>query len=296
QESLKLDAPLSVQALSRPGFFPFNKFSSVPLAIDAARQAFGESGGNDALKRLVIVPKCHVTRLRTRTYTLASGGIVQEVDGIDTGDAFLDLTGPIAGNSNRRPMVVLAMGAIESARLAALSVGGVPNASQIGANFMVHLRKNVAFSAALPALGLTDQELCALLVRCRGNIGATPVHFHLQITASALPAGSGASKSDALLFQNVPDLDNLRLFSEMPPGEVDVSIRAVGEMLPNLATNAVTVPVPSDNDEYTVPRASVSVVRSATDVQAMSLMDAAIDAVAQNVLGLTPPQPNAAAV
>src|SRR5262249_47788953 len=159
-----------------------------------------------------------------------------------------------------------------------------------------HLRKNVAFSAALPALGLTDQELCALLVRCRTNVGGTPVHFHLQITASALPAGSGASKSDALLFQNVPDLDNLRLFSEMPPGEVDVSIRAVGEMLPNMPTNAVTVPAPSDNDEYTIPRASVNVVRSATDVQVMNLMGAAIDAVAQNVFGLTPPQPNAGAV
>jgi hypothetical protein len=296
QESLKLDAPLSVQALSRPGFFPFNKFSSVPIAIDGARQAFGESGGNDAFKRLMIVSKCHVKRLRTRTYTLASGAIVQEIDGIDTSDGFLDLTGPIAGNSNRRPVVVLAMGAIESARLALLSVGGMPNAGQIGANFMVHLRKNVAFSAALPALGLMDQELCALLVRCRGIVGGTPVHFHLQITASALPAGSGPSKSDALLFQNVPDLDNLRLFSEMPPGEVDVSIRAVGEMLPNLPTNSVTLPVPSDNDEYTIARASVNVVRSATDVQVMSLMNAAIDAVAQNVFGLVPPQPNAAAV
>ena len=32
QDSLKLDAPLSVQSLSRAGFFPFNKFSSGPGA------------------------------------------------------------------------------------------------------------------------------------------------------------------------------------------------------------------------------------------------------------------------
>jgi hypothetical protein len=133
--------------------------------------------------------------------------------------------------------------------------------------------------------------LCALLVRCRGEIfkgtpQATPVHFHLQITASALPAGSGAGKSDALLFQNVPDLDNLRVLSEMAPGEVNVSIRAVGEMLPNLQNNAVTVPLqPSDNDEFVVPRASVSVVRSPADVEAMKLMDAAIDAAAQQIFG-----------
>jgi choline dehydrogenase-like flavoprotein len=292
QDSLKLDAPLSVQSLSRAGFFPFNKFSSVPGTIAAARQAFGESGTNDAIKRLMIVPKCHVKSLRTRTYTVATGAVIQEIDGIDTGDGFIDLTAPIGGNVNRRPQIVLALGAIESARLALLAVGNgpnaVPNAGLMGRNFMVHLRKNVTFTANLPALGLTDQEVCALLVRCRATIAGTPVHFHLQITASALSAGSGAAKSDALLFQNVPDLDNLRLFSETAPGEVDVSIRGVGEMLPNQPNNVVTVPLnPPDNDEYTVPRANVGVVRSATDVQVMTLMDASINAAAQQIFGKT---------
>jgi hypothetical protein len=106
QESLKLDAPLAVQALSRPGFFPFNKFSSVPLGVTAARQAYAESGGNDFFKRLMIVPNCHVKRLRTRAYTLASGAVVQEVDGIETSNDFIDLSGTIAGNTNRRPLVV----------------------------------------------------------------------------------------------------------------------------------------------------------------------------------------------
>lgn len=65
-DSLKLDAPLTVQATTRPGFFPFNKFSSVPVGITAARSAVGESGaGNDAFKRLMIVPNCHVIRVRT---------------------------------------------------------------------------------------------------------------------------------------------------------------------------------------------------------------------------------------
>jgi hypothetical protein len=40
-DSIKLDAPLAVQAQTRAGFFPFNKFSSVPLAIAAARAAIG---------------------------------------------------------------------------------------------------------------------------------------------------------------------------------------------------------------------------------------------------------------
>ena len=84
----------------------------------------------------------------------------------------------------------------------------------------------------------------------------------------------------------MPDLDNVRIFSETAPGEVDVSIRAVGEMLPNPQNNAVTVPLqPADNDEYIVPRASVRLVRSPNDVQAMTLMDAAIDGAAQQIFG-----------
>ena len=203
-------------------------------------------------------------------------------------NGFIDLTGPISGNPNRRPVVVLAMGAIESARLALLSASGVPNANQIGANFLVHLRKNVSFTAVLPAaLALKDQELAALLVRCRANLAdGSPVHFHMQISASALPTGSGGGRSDALLFQSVPDLDDVRIFSETAPGEVDVSIRAVGEMLPNLQNNAVTVPLqPPDNDEFVIPRGSVSVVRGPTEVQVMNLMDTVIDAVAQQVFG-----------
>jgi hypothetical protein len=288
-DSLKLDAPLSVQAVTRPGFFPFNKFSSVPLGITAARAAYGEAGLNNAAKRLMIVPNCHVKRMFTRSYGVATGATVQEVIGLDTGNGTLDLSGPILGNGNRKPVVVLALGAIESARLALLSVAGVPNGNQMGANLLVHLRKNVSFTVPLPAgLALTDQELSALLVRCRANRGdGTPVHFHLQVTASAVPAGAGGGgRSDALLFQSVPDLDHVRLFSETAPGQLDVSIRAVGEMLPNLANNAVTVPVPGDNDEYQVARATVRVIRSAHDIDAMALMDATVDAVAQQVFGV----------
>src|SRR5262249_46270676 len=64
------------------------------------------------------------------------------------------------------------------------------------------------------------------------------------------------------------------------------SIRAVGEMLPNQPGNAVTVPLqPPDNDEYTVPRATVGLVRSGTDNQVMNQMDASINAAAQQIFG-----------
>ncbi len=304
-DSLRVDAPLAVQILSRPGFFPFNKFSSVPLGIDAARRAFRDAkdkiGNTD--KRLMIVPDCHVKGLRTRTYMLATGASVQEIDGVfvrskDTGDDFLDLSGAVQGDAQRRPIVILAMGVIVCARMALLTPGvaGAPNGSLVGNNLMVHLRKNSQFTVPIPAgLTLTDQELTALLVRCRTKINGAFVHYHFQISASALPVGSGAGSSDNLLFQSVPDLDNIRHFAETAPGEIDVSIRAVGEILPNPA-NGVTVPTAPglvDLDETQVPRASVVVVprtSGANNIESlvMSQMDQGIDFLAQNLFGATP--------
>src|SRR5262249_26545685 len=146
-------------------------------------------------KGLMIVVNCHVKGLRTRTYTLATGATVQEVDGIfvrskDTGDDFLDLSGPVQGNTQRRPVIVLAMGAIESARTALLTPGvaAAPNGGLVGNNLMVHLRKNAQLTVPIPsALSLKDLELTALLVRCRRKINNTNVHYHFQISASALP-------------------------------------------------------------------------------------------------------------
>jgi hypothetical protein len=189
RDAVKL-TPLAVQIQTRPGYFPFAKFSSVPLAVTAARDAAKQSNVIDANQRLMIVPNCHVKRLMTRSYTLATGVTVQEVSGIDISNGPLDLTAPIQGNANRRPMVVLAMGAVESALMALNSVGTVPNGALMGANFIVHLRKNVGFGAPLPA-GVSDAEL-ALLVRCRANSSGTPAHFHLQITAFADPPGTAA--------------------------------------------------------------------------------------------------------
>ena len=284
-QAIRLDAPLAVQIETRPGFFPYNKFSSVPLGLTAARDAATQSEGHDVNKRLMIVPNCHVKQILTRPYLLATGTTVEEVVGIDTSDGLVDIS-----QAGRRPVVVLAMGAIESARMAIVSAGDVPNAHLFGANLLVHLRKNVAFRVpGLPAgLTLKDQELTVLLVRCRADVNGTPAHFHLQITASALPPSHPQGGAEALLFQSVPDLDHVRLFTNTPPGVLDVVIRAVGEIFPN-AANRVTL---AGNDEYGIPRASVSLTRSGTEA-IMTAMDQAIDNVAPSVFGHST---NAAAV
>src|SRR5215467_11369706 len=63
KEITKLEAPLAVQSRTRSGFFPFNKFSAMPLLMRACRQSWLESGGDDARKRLMVVPDCHTSRL-----------------------------------------------------------------------------------------------------------------------------------------------------------------------------------------------------------------------------------------
>ena len=60
-------APLAVQG-SPPvsGLFSFDKYSSLPLLINAIREDVVNSGLNNANRRLFFVPRAHVTRLRSR--------------------------------------------------------------------------------------------------------------------------------------------------------------------------------------------------------------------------------------
>ncbi len=81
EQERKLDAPYAISTKTRPGFFPTNKFSSVPLLAAAARDADGRSGGDDNNKRLMIVPNCHVTRLDTEMITSATGAQLLRVRG-----------------------------------------------------------------------------------------------------------------------------------------------------------------------------------------------------------------------
>src|SRR5262249_1252012 len=147
RDKLKLEAPLAVQA--RPGhagFFPLNKFSTVPLLIKAARGAFSESAGDDVRKRLMVVPRCHVTRL---SVTNAPGG--RRVDAVLTERGPV----PVWPDSN----VIIALGTIENARLALLSFG---EDGKIGANLMAHLRSNIDIRVPREALATLSPAVKAL--------------------------------------------------------------------------------------------------------------------------------------
>jgi hypothetical protein len=198
----KLEAPYAVVTRARSGFFPPNKFSSVPLLMAAARDAYRSSNGVDNAKRLMVVPQLsrHETRRRHRDHR--DGGLRpsrkrhRDQPGIRL----------LRSDEDRRGVVVLASAAVESTRLAQISFQDLPFESYrlIGNNFMAHTRADVSFRIrrdSIPELKELDfLEVTALQVRGRhlfddGSVG----HYHLQVAASATP--NEDSHAERELFQ-----------------------------------------------------------------------------------------------
>jgi choline dehydrogenase-like flavoprotein len=275
RNKLKLEAPLAVQA--RPehaGFFPLNKFSAVPLLIKAARGAFTEAPGDDVRKRLMVVPRCHVSRL-----TLANDPDGARVDGVVTERGRIPLS-PDA-------KVIVALGTIESTRLALSSFGAD---GRIGTNLMAHLRSNVtlrvpreAFSAVSPSVKALQTS--ALLLKGRhpflgadNNPDGTFGHFHFQITASGL--GNAGSNSEAELFQKVPDMDTLQQHLNATDSHVIVTIRGIGEMQPNNAGSNVTLDLDPSQVDFGERKAFVNLQPNPKDIQLWEAMDKVSDELA----------------
>jgi choline dehydrogenase-like flavoprotein len=274
------DAPLAVQGQSpASGLFGFDKYSSVTLLIDAARDASNQA---DWQRRLFVVPNAHVTRLIT-----ASGFITQiqaSVNGVSQSI-------PVRSNC----AVILALGTIESTRLALASFPTSPDnpaGELMGRNLMAHWRSNVFVRIKRAALdpGNTlpaEVQTGALLVR-----GSTPQgKFHLQVTASADPAGN----SDALLYTMIPDIDQLDLtLANQQAGWISIGFRGVSQMMGDQTTS---VPhqtgrwinlSPYESDEFGVPRAYVQLTTTSSEDALANAMDTAILALANQLAGNNP--------
>jgi choline dehydrogenase-like flavoprotein len=263
----KLEAPLAVQGRApRAGFFPINKFSSVPLIMRASRQASFESANDDVKKRVMIVPNCHVTRLETAT---AQG--IAEVTAVSTNQGRI----PLPQNG----IVVIAAGTIESTRLALESFGATLGSGLIGTNLISHMRSNYSFRlprAVVPALAGKDLQASALFVKCRkAHADGTVNHFHFQITAAGLK-GVGAN-SEAELFQKIPDTDTLDVFRQADEDSIVMTVRAVGELQAANPGNRVTLG--GETDEFGIRRAFVSINPNPNDAETWDAMDHASDQV-----------------
>ena len=267
------DPPLAVQGQSpASGLFAFDKYSSVTVLIDAAREA---SGLSDSARRLFVVPNAHITRLDM------SNGVVTGLHASVNGAAqFL----PIGANCS----VILAAGIIESTRLALLSFPtspGNPGQELIGRNLISHVRSNRYFQVRRSALdpGNTLPSVLqtgALLVRGTAPGGK----FQIQVTASADMGGN----SDALLYAMIPDIDQLdALLASQQSGWISLAFRGASQL-----TGDMTTPVPNatgrwinlspfESDEFGVPRAYVQFTTSAAEEQLASTMESCMVALAQ---------------
>ncbi|MBM0103735.1 GMC family oxidoreductase [Steroidobacter sp. S1-65] len=262
-------APLAVQG-SPPasGLFSFDKFSACPLLVDAIREDAGHSAGNDAARRLFLVPHAHVTHLEVDQGRVTA--LHAHVDGAQ--QRFV-----VPANCK----VILAMSTIESTRLALRSFP----TPLMGRNLMVHTRTDFTVRIRRAVFGGLPIHLqtAALIVR-----GATPNGvFHLQVTAAA----NQQSHSDELLFRMIPDIDSLeQILANHDSDWVAITLRGIAEMKGDRNS---AVPhagswmnlSPYENDEFGVPRAWVNLALNAGDLQLWQDMDQAAIALAQRLAG-----------
>jgi len=275
KDELKLEAPLAVQGQAgHAGFFPFNKFSAVPLLMKAAREADSESKTDDVKKRLMIVPRCRVNALKTSP----DGGKLRVTEVVTERGSF---TVPANG------VVVVALATIESTRLALHSFQGMPGTAygRIGENLIAHLRSNLDIRvprAALASLPATVKALQASALFVKGQhtysaaVGGGVGHFHLQITASG--GGGGLTNSEAELFKKIPDIDKFEQHLNASDTHFVITMRGIGEMEP---LNAQSFVRPDAETEFGVARAFVSIQPSAKDKELWEAMDKAADDVAR---------------
>jgi hypothetical protein len=275
---LKLEAPLAVQSRAEPGVFPTNKFSSVPLLIQAARQAANESQPYDELKRLMIVPKSRVLELVTQTLPDNSVRVIGvRVANNPFGDFIRLADGGV---------VIIALGTIESSRLTLLtfqqSLAGRA-AQRIGTNLMAHLRSNLTIRVPVAALGNPFAgvipevvPVSALFVKGQANVGGQNRYFHIQITASG--GRTTDISSEAALFKKIPDLDDLEKLRLAAVTHVIIGLRGIGEMVPNNPASRVQLAQfdwDPPGDPQARPAAWVTIGDARAYAEAVALMLAA---------------------
>lgn len=262
-------APIAVQgAAPVSGLFSFNKYSSLPVLIEAVRDDVVRSGGIDSARRLFLVPRAHVVRIQT------AGGIAQtiEVD-VDGMRQFL----PLAPGAK----VVLAASTIESTRLALLSFPS----PLMGRNLMAHVRSDFTVRIRRSAVGAVPAHVqtAAFLLRGRSAGG----RFHLQLTASTSRAGS-----DALLYQMIPDMDLLdQQLANTDPDWITITLRGIGQMVgdpmtsvPNVGGSWINLS-PYEHDEYGAARAYVNLATTQVDINTWATMDQTAVELAQLIAG-----------
>jgi len=211
-------APIAVQTQSyTSGLFSLDKYSSLPALIAAVRDDH-KDGRTDDL-RIAVVPNAHVVRLLTEPHPEAPDVGTRLISGILVRHEGAERTLRLPSHCQ----VVLALGALESTRLAlqsfSLQGSGLVRSraeERMGRNLMIHLRADIRFSVersrlasfvaanfALPDGGEAQAlaqhlQLGSLHVQCDGPHG----RFQYQLYAATNDRGP-----DAGMYRMIPDLD-----------------------------------------------------------------------------------------
>lgn len=264
-ELFKLEAPLAVQSQAAPGQFPGNKFSTVPILTRSARLAANQADGvgteADARKRLMVVPKVNVLDLVTETLPDNSVRVtgVRIWDG--SGEQTVWLAPP---NNGRESVVVIALGTIESTRLAKLTFQQSLSwraAARMGENLVAHLRSNFniriprASLKHLPATLTNALQVSALLIKARALVAGQQRYFHFQVTASGL--NKLGDDSEAELFKKIPTLEHIDELLRSDDTHVVITLRGIGEMCPHNPDSRVELS--ATQTEFGRAKAQVSV-------------------------------------
>jgi hypothetical protein len=238
--------------------------------MKAARSAQNEAN-NDTRKRLMVVPNCHVNRLQVQ------GG---RITAVETNQGLV----PVPANGK----VIVALGTIESARLALNSFAGLPSAQRIGRNLMAHLRSNLTIRIPRNALANLagappNLQVAALFCKCSHQFAANDFgYFHMQITAAGL--GALGADSEAELFKKIPDIDTVSRFTSASDTHVVITIRSIGEMQPQ-NPNSFVRQDPEIDTVFGDQRAFVQLQPTARDNQLWQAMDTAADQTALVIAG-----------
>lgn len=237
--------PIAVQGEGPgSGLFSFDKYSSLPSLLDSLREDSELSQGDNANRKLFIVPYAEVLRLET-----ANGRVNQIVVALANADD--------PGNKSRARVVrldlkssasvVLAGNTINSTRLALNSFPRPDalntNGELMGRNLMYHVRGNYIWRVRRDALNLpasTSDKIRTAALHLTGSATTSGGHegqFHFQFYAAPnldVPMFPGASKDpERFLYQMTPNIEDVEAVREAQLGlgndRVAIGIRTVGE-------------------------------------------------------------------
>lgn len=185
----------------------------------------------------MVVPKINVLDLATET--LPDNSV--RVTGVRVWDNGSEKTVWLAPpRDGRESVVVIALGTIESTRLAKLTFQQSLSwraASRMGENLVAHLRSNfnirvpVASLKHLPPMLTKALQVSVLLVKARASVDGQQRYFHFQITASGL--NKLGDDSEAELFKKIPTLEHLDEMLRADDTHVVITLRGIGEMCPH---------------------------------------------------------------